>query len=1185
MALDDDQLPESGGQIRVTLNNDPATISTYTVANQIEDVVDVTVWDDDAPELIILGGNSVAEADNAKATFRLISNVRPKAPIPVQYTPTGAGFINGSGVPVTATPPISFVRNNWSGNYEGVLEFDILNDNIDEPNGSVTVALRSESVPTTYYVGAQSRATVAVSDDDPVPTILISNLKPSVNEDATELRIPIQLSNPSQNKVEIAWRTSTGTATAGDFTARDETLEIAAGETLGLIVVPINDDSIYDPNETFNVILDSPNETQGKFLVSQRDINDSTKVRITITINDNEVLPTIRFANKNVTVLEDSSIANLELSLSTSVAYDVSVDYLTTAGTATAGLDFKTVPASPASTVTIPAGSVTAAIDIEILTDDINEQSERFSVTISNPQNAILSNAIADSTASITITDQDIPGLSIIAGSKIKEGVNTTADFTLVSDIMPSGGITVYYTPVSDSFLPTGISTIQQMSAQPLVFSQATSTDPITATLSVPIDDDLIKEANGSIMVTLQDEPSTTVTYFALTNKNVASVSVEDDDAIIPVLAIAADSAGVIETADVAEFTVTAYSDQTKTTSIDPGRAITIRYIPTEVDGADFLLDSVADQIFSEELEFAASGGIWTATFAVPIVDDNNGEPSGEINVALLADAESVTTYNLSTGTDQSANIRIWDDEIPALNIVGGPTVTEGVGVKATFKVVSNVQPESDIKIRYTPEGSAFLASPGTTVKSANPLQFDFNSTTGKYESSVAIDIVNDTLDEPDGTVSLTLVGDDELVTTYYIGTTAKASVSVTDDDLTPTISVANLEQTFAEDADIIVLPVTLSNPTTKPVTIEWSTIAGTALDRDFLEQINQTLEISASTQTEFVTTGDIRVRIFDDEVYESQENFQVRISGVTNASFASGVSNIQITVNITDNDTEPVLTLASAVTVLESEGNASISATLSNASGEPVTFNYSTTTGTAIGADFTEQTGSSHTISAGDVSMPLLIPITADAINEFDEQFTVTFANLSGASYSGGNSPTVTVTIRDDDSALFSVADSMVTEGDTGTVDLVFNVSLSNPMDRTTSLTWTALTKPGNTATAGVDYAVATNTNTGSLAFAIGDTSKSIRVPITGDTLSEANETFTITLSGASNGANFADAIAIGTIVDNETDPTIAVTAPTSVEEDAGNLVITATLSKVSGSPVTMNLTTTDGTATGTGA
>jgi hypothetical protein len=67
-------------------------------------------------------------------------------------------------------------------------------------------------------------------------------------------------------------------------------------------------------------------------------------------------------------------------------------------------------------------------------------------------------------------------------------------------------------------------------------------------------------------------------------------------------------------------------------------------------------------------------------------------------------------------------------------------------------------------------------------------------------------------------------------------------------------------------------------------------------------------------------------------------------------------------------------------------------------------------------------------------------------------------------------------------------------------------------------------------TATAGSDY----NATSGTLTFAPGVTTQTITVQVRGDTTPEANETFAVNLSGASN-ATIADSQGVGTIINND--------------------------------------------------
>jgi hypothetical protein len=89
------------------------------------------------------------------------------------------------------------------------------------------------------------------------------------------------------------------------------------------------------------------------------------------------------------------------------------------------------------------------------------------------------------------------------------------------------------------------------------------------------------------------------------------------------------------------------------------------------------------------------------------------------------------------------------------------------------------------------------------------------------------------------------------------------------------------------------------------------------------------------------------------------------------------------------------------------------------------------------------------------------------------------------------------------------SVSDVSVTEGDAGSADAVFIVTLSPAASTTVAVSY--VTADG-TANAGGDYAVAT----GVLTFTAGQTSKTVSVAVLGDTVDEPDESFYLTLDGA---------------------------------------------------------------------
>src|SRR5262249_32279288 len=92
----------------------------------------------------------------------------------------------------------------------------------------------------------------------------------------------------------------------------------------------------------------------------------------------------------------------------------------------------------------------------------------------------------------------------------------------------------------------------------------------------------------------------------------------------------------------------------------------------------------------------------------------------------------------------------------------------------------------------------------------------------------------------------------------------------------------------------------------------------------------------------------------------------------------------------------------------------------------------------------------------------------------------------------------------------------------------------------------------------------------------------KTVTVNVIGDTLSEANETFRLNLSGAT-GATVARAQGTGTIIDDDSLPTLSVNDVSVTEGNSGMTpaTFTVSLSAVSGQTVTVNYATADGTAT----
>ena len=190
---------------------------------------------------------------------------------------------------------------------------------------------------------------------------------------------------------------------------------------------------------------------------------------------------------------------------------------------------------------------------------------------------------------------------------------------------------------------------------------------------------------------------------------------------------------------------------------------------------------------------------------------------------------------------------------------------------------------------------------------------------------------------------------------------------------------------------------------------------------------------------------------------------------------------------------------------------------------------------------------------------------VTGDTTDEPDETVVVALSQPTNAMISTG---TGTGRITDDDGApTLAINSPSVAEGDSGSVNLTFTVTLSAASGQPVTVAYAE--GPGGTASRGTDYTALT---AGTLTFAAGETSRSITVSVTGDTTDEPDETVVVELSSAVN-AIFSTATGTGMITDDDGAPTLAIGSASVTEGNIGSVDLTFTvrLSAVSGQPVTV--------------
>src|SRR5262249_23435750 len=455
-----------------------------------------------------------------------------------------------------------------------------------------------------------------------------------------------------------------------------------------------------------------------------------------------------------------------------------------------------------------------------------------------------------------------------------------------------------------------------------------------------------------------------------------------------------------------------------------------------------------------------------------------------------------------------------------------------------------------------TANGTAIAGQDYTTT--AGTLTFAPGTTT----QQITVPVLGDTTFEADETFSLNLSNPVNATISD-----AQGIATITNDDPAPTLAVNDVTVTEGTGATTnAVFTVSLTGASALPATVSFTTADATAVAPGDYTPTSGVLTFGPGTTTQLIT-----VPVIGDALSEPTETFTVNLSWPTNARLAAG-QGIGTTL---DNDGAPTISI-SDVTV--SEGNAgttsaAFTVSLTAASAQQITVGFATVDGTATGGvDYTATSGT-LTFAPGTTAQQIVVPVQGDTTFEANETFQVTLTSPVNATIADGlGIGTIT---NDDPAPTLAINDVTVTEGDAGTTSAVFTVTLTGPTALPATVSFATADV---TATASADYTA----NAGILTFAAGVTTQAITVPVLGDVIDETNETFTVNLSAAT-GAAIADGQGVGTILDNDPVPTLAVNDVTVTEGNPGttNAVFTVTLPGATALPVSVSFATADVTAT----
>ncbi|HEV7765412.1 MAG TPA: Calx-beta domain-containing protein [Thermoanaerobaculia bacterium] len=1061
----------------------------------------VTIGDNDPIPSVVLGltGDPMAEAAGAASVTATLS-----APAGVDVTVDLA--FNG-----TATLTSDYTRSGTSIfipalSIGGSILLTAVQDVLEEPDETVIVDISnvtnaSEAMP--------QQVTATIADDDTPPSVTLSVSGSPIAEAAGVATVTATLSEVSAFDVTVDLAFS-GTATlTSDYTRSGTSIVIPALSSSGSITLTAVQDVLDELDET--VIVDISNVTNA---------NEVTPQQVTATISDDDDAPSVTLSLTGSPIAESAGVGTVTATLSAVSELDVTID-LSFSGTAALMLDYT----RSGTSILIPAGSTTNTITLTAVQDLIDELSETVIVDVDSVTNGTEATA---QQVTATITDDDnAPTVTLsLTGSPMAEAGGVAIVTATLS--APSG------LDVTVDLAFSGTATLTSdytRSAMSILIPAAGTIGTITLTAV----QDALDELNQTVTVDINS-----VTNGTETTAQQVTATITDDD-VAPAVTLSLSSSPMAEAAGASTVTATLSAVSELDVTID------LAFSGTAALTADYTRSGTSIFI---------AGGASTGSITLTAVQD----AIDELDETVIVDISNVT--NGSEATLQQVTATIADDDATpsvTLSLTGTP-MAEAAGaanVTATLSAPSGL----DVTVNLAFTGTA--TSPADYTRSGVAIFIPAGSASG----AITLNAVQDAIDEVDETA----IADISSVTNTTEATPQQVTAAITDDDAPPTLSIDSVTQAEGNGGTSnLTFTVTMIGATSHPVTVAYATTNGTATaGSDYAAPAPSTLVFPPGTMTQTIV-----VVVNGDVTTEADETFTVTLSNPANASIASsiGLGTIQ-------ND-EGLPTLA-VDDVTQAEGNSgttnfTFTVTLTGATSETVTASYVTANGTATaGSDYTAL-NDTLTFTPSTTTQTITVPVSGDLSNELDETFTVTLVSSSNAAIT---TPTGTATLQNDDALpLISIGDVSVTEGNAGTANAVFTVTLSTPSLTTVSVDHATA---DGTATAGSDYAAGSST----LIFAPGVMARTVSIAVSGDGAVEPNETFAIDLTNAANAA-IADSQAIGTIDNDDVAPvvpSISISDTGVVEGNSGatNTAFVVTLSAPTTVTVSVAYSTAPGTAT----
>ncbi len=790
----DDAVPEGSETIIVTLGSNAAY-----VRHASERSTEILLLDDDIAVVTITAPDATASEEGREPGLLLIHRTGPTTNALKVWYGLGGTALHGTDytpLPAEITIPA------------GQSAVPVMINPVDDAHGEgpETVRLRLTAFNGTYLVGEPAEATVTIHDNADPPLITVGSTDSVCAEPSDTGKLTFQLRGTKTGSTTVRY-TVGGTATPGvDYQALSGTVVIPApvnGVAQTEVTITPRNDSLREDVETIIVTL-TPDPAYVFYGDSEATVWLRDDDQVTVNVTAGKDAPTEAASpTSGVFYIGRTNASAEEVTSGT-----LTVNY-TLGGTAENGVDYQTLGGS----AVIPAGQPGVEVVVRPLNDSLLEGAETVTLTLASSS----SYGLGVASATLTITDDEAAS----SGSARNVRFAATTSATTEADTPPDGPFrfipvrlsAAATTPVSVSYRTWSGSTaladgidwtfVDPVTDAPIKTGVVTfAPGETTADIKLRVIDDGVVEPDERIVIELIDAVGARVFSSAGSH----TLTLRDNTAANPpprvLFAVGASSANETDAAATGAMVML---DRAATAPVTVAVEVTGG---TATAGEDFTLGSAS-------LTFAAGETVrW-----VPITlhDDTlaEGDETVELTLATPTGAElgAATTHRLT----------LRDDDAPIIQVAAGDAFAWEPAKAGAFTFTrSGVVPAGDLVIHYTLGGTAtpgedYLALSGSVTLPA-----------GQTTVEAPVTPLDDDATESDETIVLTLATG----AGYSIGESDRATVTLRDDDVEPTITIVSPAQASAAIPEGVglVLEATAAKETpggSFPATAAWTKVSG----------------------------------------------------------------------------------------------------------------------------------------------------------------------------------------------------------------------------------------------------------------------------------------------------------------------------------------------------------------------